>query len=524
MREREREKIDLPWIGADVLLTSTFAIRLPTRHQDPVRELTQCVQQCQGQHQHQRQQQQGSSSQRCIQECVQDFQQRQHGGRSQWELVDVMINPRRDDPVRQLQQCQQDCKRHGQDRDCQRDCVEEFLQDIQRSRHSIDEVDDDSENQGRQTYRECQQRCQRERGSQQYECQRRCQSDSRRGDRYDVEEELDNPYHRDQQQHRQCQQMCQRQGRGFECQRRCVEQIRRQQERGQHGGRQYEDEEEYMNPRHHDPQQQYRECQQRCQRQGQGYECQQRCVEQIRRQQERGQHGGRRQYEDELDDMNPRHHDPQQRYRECQQRCQRQGQGYECQQRCVEQIRRQQERGQHGGRRQYEDELDDMNPRHHDPQQRYRECQQRCQRQGQGYECQQRCVEQIRRQQERGQHGGRRQYEDELDDMTRHHDPQQRYRECQQRCQRQGQGYECQQRCQQEIRRQQERGQHGGRQYEQEMEDENPRHHDPQQRYRECQQRCQRQGQGYECQQRCQRELRERHPVLAAFMEVTGLF
>ncbi|XP_015086552.1 vicilin GC72-A-like [Solanum pennellii] len=121
----------------------------------------------------------------------------------------------------------------------------------------------------------------------------------------------------------------------------------------------------------------------------------------------------------------------------------------------------------------------DQNPRgYQDPQEKLRECQQRCERQQPGQQkqlCKQRCEQQYRKEQQQ-QHGGET-GEDDLGNRG----PDKSYKrlqECQRRCQSEQQGQrlqECQQRCQQEYRR--EKGQHQGEtnpQWEQQEKSNNP--------------------------------------------------
>ncbi|KAM3755014.1 hypothetical protein ACB098_02G007100 [Castanea mollissima] len=104
------------------------------------------------------------------------------------------------------------------------------------------------------------------------------------------------------------------------------------------------------NPRRRDPerqrQEEFQQCLQRCQEEGdqrEPLECLQRCVEQQQQQQQQQEREGRRGRDD--DD----HHNPRQQYQECQRRCQIQEIGpqreRQCQEQCEEQFRRQQGRG-----------------------------------------------------------------------------------------------------------------------------------------------------------------------------------
>ncbi|KAK2980624.1 hypothetical protein RJ640_011432, partial [Escallonia rubra] len=210
---------------------------------------------------------------------------------------------------------------------------------------------------------------------------------------------------------------------------------------------------------------------------------------------------------------NPQAEDPQRRYEQCQEQCRRQEQGgrhqqlYQkrCQEQYEEQSREQEEREQRErGRRSGNAQVD--------PRQRLEQCQEQCRRQRPGHmqqeRCQRRCQEEYdeqrreqeeREQSERGQGSGNPQVED----------PRQRYEQCQQQCRRRERGQRqqqewCQRRCREEYEKQQreleEREQRGGRD-----------HHEPEQVYRQCQQRCERQPQREQrqCQERCERQYKE---------------
>ncbi|CAN4091293.1 unnamed protein product [Withania somnifera] len=140
-------------------------------------------------------------------------------------------------------------------------------------------------------------------------------------------------------------------------------------------------------------------------------------------------------------------------------------------------------------------QCDDENPRGQDPRSELESCLRQC-RPKQQLQCQRNCVS-------RYEHQQKEKSEEVIEDILNHHrDPQKRFRECQQRCDKQGgqQRQLCKQQCEQEYRREQ----HG-----RETGEDNQGRRDPEERLRECQQRCQRREQGqqqWQCQQRCQQE------------------
>ncbi|PHU21859.1 hypothetical protein BC332_06966 [Capsicum chinense] len=143
-----------------------------------------------------------------------------------------------------------------------------------------------------------------------------------------------------------------------------------------------------------------------------------------------------------------------------------------------------------------------------DPEERFRECQQRCWTQERGERvspCVQHCQREYQREREK-QHRGQEETRDENQGRGKR-EPEERLRECQHRCQRQEEGHQkwqCQQRCQQEYQREKEQHHRG-----QEDENQGRGKRDPEERLRECQHRCQRQEEGqqkWQCQQRCQQE------------------
>lgn len=80
-------------------------------------------------------------------------------------------------------------------------------------------------------------------------------------------------------------------------------------------------------------------------------------------------------------------------------------------------------------------------------------------------------------------------------------------RDCQQWCERKGQGFECHVRCHEEFPDQQQQRGGGGHGQGGQFEDE------------DCQMKCERlgDGQGFQCQRICQKEFQLRHPILANF-------
>ncbi|PHT85887.1 hypothetical protein T459_07993 [Capsicum annuum] len=227
-----------------------------------------------------------------------------------------------------------------------------------------------------------------------------------------------------------------------------------------------------------DPQEKLRECQQRCERQQKGQQkqsCKQRCEQEYKREQEQQGKGKR---------------DPEQRHRECVQRCwthERAEKAALCQDRCDQEFER--EKKQHRGEEETRDENKGRGKR--DPEERLRECIQRCAtstRAGDFTPCARRCDQEYRG--EKGQHGGQEETGDENQGRGKR-DPEERFRECQQRCQTQEEGQqqrECQQRCQQEYKREKEQQQHG----QEETGDENQGRskRDPEQKFKECIQWC----------------------------------
>ncbi|KAK3040554.1 hypothetical protein RJ639_029000 [Escallonia herrerae] len=292
------------------------------------------------------------------------------------------------------------------------------------------------------------------------------------------------------------------------CQDQCVQQYRERKEREREQGSS------------DDPQRELESCQRQCQEQESGqrqqHQCQTRCQEEYKEQRKE------QEQREERERGNPQAEDPQRHYEKCQEQCRRQEQGgrhqQQCKKRCQEQYeeqsREQEEREQRerGGR--------SGNPQAEDPRQRLEQCQEQCRRQRPGHiqqeRCQRRCQEeydeqrreeeereQHERSQERGQGSGNPEVED----------PRQRYEQCQQQCRRQERGQRqqqewCQRRCREEYeeqqREQEEREQHGGGGGGRD-------HHEPEQVYRQCQQRCERQQQREQrqCQERCERQYKE---------------
>ncbi|PPR91215.1 hypothetical protein GOBAR_AA29480 [Gossypium barbadense] len=113
-----------------------------------------------------------------------------------------------------------------------------------------------------------------------------------------------------------------------------------------------------------------------------------------------------------------------------------------------------------------------------DPQQRYEDCQRRCQSETRGQteqdKCEDRCERQFKEEQQRDGD-----------------DPQRRYQDCRQHCQQEERRLrpQCEQSCQEQYERQQQQ--------------------QPDKRFKECQHRCQRQEQGPERKQQCVKECRE---------------
>ncbi|KAK3042187.1 hypothetical protein RJ639_001307 [Escallonia herrerae] len=286
------------------------------------------------------------------------------------------------------------------------------------------------------------------------------------------------------------------------CQDQCVQQYREQKGRERERGGS------------DDPRRELERCQRQCQEQESGQRQQHQC--QIRCQEEYKEQRKEQEQREECERGNPQAEDPQRRYEQCQEECRRQEQGgrhqQQCQKRCQEQYeeqsreqeeREQRERGRRTG-----------NPQVEDPRQRFEQCQEQCRRQRPGHmqqeQCQRRCQEDYdeqrreeeeREQRERGQGSGNPEVED----------PRQRYEQCQQQCRRQERGQRqqqewCQRRCQEEYeeqqREQEEREKHGGGGRD---------HHEPEQVYRQCQQRCERQPQREQrqCQERCERQYKE---------------
>ena len=96
------------------------------------------------------------------------------------------------------------------------------------------------------------------------------------------------------------------------------------------------------------------------------------------------------------------HHHPERKYEECRRRCQRQGhrgqgQQWQCQRRCQEEYSYERERGRRGRYGEWDDDevevVEEFDNQRYGPQQRYRECQRRCQRLGGQRQCKIRCEE-----------------------------------------------------------------------------------------------------------------------------------
>lgn len=188
--------------------------------------------------------------------------------------------------------------------------------------------------------------------SEKQECEKRCEKyykeKERRERGEEGEEEVWNP-ESPERKLRECQRQCQQRGKEEEkreCQRQCLEKFRREEEeRGGGRGR----EETVENKK--DPEEQFRTCREGCQRQKGGQEQQRRCVERCEREYRPHQHEGR---EEErgggrgVEEENKK--DPDRQFRECKEQCQRQRAEQEQQLRCEQQCEREYEEQRRGGK------------------------------------------------------------------------------------------------------------------------------------------------------------------------------
>lgn len=174
--------------------------------------------------------------------------------------------------------------------------------------------------------------------------------------------------------------------------------------------------------------------------------------------------------------------------------------------------------GGRGGERERElrRELEQCRQRCETAHQREQQAQQQCQR-----TCQQQYEERRRREQEEDERQRRERGRRDDDEEFNPQDPQRELQRCQQTCsQRYQHGQEkqlCERRCQEKYERQEREGRRGGRDIESEIDEVefevHPHDFDPEQRLKECQQRCRREQQDQrriqECQQRCQQRYEE---------------
>ncbi|KAM4115879.1 hypothetical protein ACJW30_02G007100 [Castanea mollissima] len=366
---------------------------------DPQEQYQQCQERCQRQEQGQSEQQ--KYQRRCERQMREQEQEEERERHHRRNTVDYSR-----DPQEQYQQCQQRCQRQKQgqreQQKCQRRCerqMREQEQEEERECHHRRNTVDYSRDPQKQ-YQQCQQRCQRQEQGQheQKQCQRRCEQQMREQEQEEERERHHGrnnvDYSRDpQEQYQQCQQRCQRQEQGQREQQKCQRRLKNegniysdfgndnllvigcnlchaarwgfslgessglkrehykkrvysrmgQRERGRDV-----DEDSTENPRRRDPerqrQEEFQQCLQRCQEEGdqrEPLECLQRCVEQQQQQQQERE--GRRGRDDD------NHYNPRQQYQECQSRCQIQEidpqRERQCQEQCEEQFSRQQGRG-----------------------------------------------------------------------------------------------------------------------------------------------------------------------------------
>ncbi|CAO2821083.1 unnamed protein product [Amaranthus hypochondriacus] len=382
-----RSNFPLFIVVLSLFVASTLAIRFPNQD-SPIRELEQCVQRCQSQS--------GKQQLECVLECAEDIPSEQRRSNEAG-------------PQRELQQCIHSCQRE-QGGEQQIECVHQCVEKVGKP--------------GSNQYSELEQCVQRRCGSRQSrweraECVQHCIEEIEGGGRKwvisddDLLEAMINPYRPEQEQYEECRRDCERRGsRGqsqqWQCQKRCQEEF----ERESHGRRHFD------NQAHFEP---FQICQQRCQgksTRSQRTQCQKQCMDQF--QGERGldiyvddsenpdiygicMDQCRRLPLSERDTCtwacsplqfmveNPTRDPQQQKYRQCQQRCQRQGRGFECQMKCQQEFQGQ--RGQ-GSRFGFPEESENE---YQDPQKRFQECQQRCQMQPrqQKMQCQKMCRQQL---------------------------------------------------------------------------------------------------------------------------------
>ncbi|KAM3326541.1 vicilin Cor a 11 [Capsicum chacoense] len=389
---------------------------------------------------------------------------------------------------RELESCLMQCKAQGEPPEqqflCQKSCILRYGSEKKETLKELIEGILTKQRDPQEKLRECQQRCERQqKGQQKQSCKQRCEQEYKR------EQEQQGKGKRDpEQRHRECVQRCwthERAEKAALCQDRCDQEFER--EKKQHRGEE-ETRDENKGRGNRDPEERLRECIQRCAtstRAGDFTPCARRCDQEYRG--EKGQHGGPEETGDENQGRGKR--DPEERFRECQQRCQTQEEGQqqrECQQRCQQEYKREKEEEQQHGQEETGDENQGRGKR--DPEQKFKECIQWCgthTRAGDFRPCAESCRQE--REKEQQQHG-----QEETGDENQgrgKRDPEQKFKECIQWCgthTRAGDFRPCAESCRQE--REKEQQQHG----QEETGDENQGRgkRDPEQKFKECIQWC----------------------------------